>query len=255
MDDLQSEKEQIEEMRRWWSENGSYVIGGIIIGAGLLFGWNYHKSSKLESQIEASVLFEELADHFADSDIDDAVLVADQLALDYADSPYTAQSKLAMARFYMDKNRDQDAADSLNQLLAMPGNEEIKSVGRLRLAKIMLYQDKAEDVIDLLEGQGGAAFAALYSDLMGDAYATMGDYAAAEEAYQAVLADAAQGSVDRAIVQMKLLDLPETVASQSVVQPAGAAAAEPEIEPETETEAETKAEAVTDSDDGAEGAE
>lgn len=250
MDDLQSEKEQIEEMRRWWSENGRYVIGGVIIGAGLLFGWNSYQSGELEAQTEASVLFESLAGHFGDGDLDEAKLVSDQLALDYADSPYTAQSKLAMARFYMDKNRDQDATDTLKQLLAMSGNDEIKNVGRLRLAKILLYQDKAQEVIDLLEGEGGAAFAALYSDVKGDAYAEMGDYVAAEKAYQAVLEDATQGSVDRAIVQMKLLDLPEMVAVQAVpqpvAQPADAAVAEPETEAATD---------MADSNDGAEGTE
>ena len=38
MDDLLSEKEQLEQFRGWWSEYGAYVIGGIVIGAGLLFG-------------------------------------------------------------------------------------------------------------------------------------------------------------------------------------------------------------------------
>jgi predicted negative regulator of RcsB-dependent stress response len=250
VDDLQSEKEQIEEMRRWWSENGSYVIGGIVIGAGLLFGWNYRQSSQVEAQIEASALFETLAIHVGGGgDIDGADLIADQLAQDHSNSPYTAQSKLAMARFYMDKNRDQDAADSLGELLAMSGHDEIKGVGRLRLAKIMLYQDKAQDVIDLLDGQGGAAFAALYSDLMGDAYAAMGDYLAAEAAYQSVLVDATQGSVDRALVQMKLLDLPETIVAQSASQAADAETVDAADAAEPDTEA------VTESNDGAEGTE
>ncbi len=215
MDDLQSEKEQIEEMRQWWSENGRYVIGGIVIGAGLLFGWNSYQSNKLVAQSEASALFESLADHVDDGDLDDAALVADQMALDFADTSYTAQSKLAMARLYMDLNRDQDAADVLHQLLAMSGHDELKNVGRLRLAKIMLYQDRPQDVIELLDGEGGAAFAAQYAEVMGDAHTAMGDFAAAEQAYQSVLADAAQGSVDRSIVQMKLIDLPDTTAMQA----------------------------------------
>jgi predicted negative regulator of RcsB-dependent stress response len=47
VDDLLSEKEQIEQMRSWWSEYGNYVIGGIVIGAGLLFGINQYQASKL----------------------------------------------------------------------------------------------------------------------------------------------------------------------------------------------------------------
>ena len=113
MDDLQSEKEQIEEMKAWWAEYGRYVIAGVVIAVGLIIGFNTYKSNKLEAQIEASELFETLVVHVAGGDLDDAQGIAAQLASNYANTAYAAQSKLAMARLYMDKNRDQDAADVL----------------------------------------------------------------------------------------------------------------------------------------------
>lgn len=213
MDDLLSEKEQIEKMREWWAENGRYVIGGIIIGAGLLFGWNQYQNSKLNAQMDASRLFETLAEHIAAGELDDAQATADGLASNFANTSYAAQSKLAIARLYMDKNRDQDAADVLTELLELRGNDELKYVGRLRLAKIRLYQDKAEDVIGILSGQDSAAFAALYAEARGDAYAALGRYEEAGNAYRQALEDpASAATIDRALVQMKLLDLPETTA-------------------------------------------
>lgn len=215
VDDLQSEKEQIEEMRAWWAEYGRYVIGGIVVGAALLFGWNQYKSSKLDAQIEASQLFESLVQEVADGDLDAAESISDELANNYANTSYAAQSKLAMARLYMDKNRDEDAADVLIELLDSRGNDELKHVGRLRLAKIRLYQDRAEDVIALLEGQDAPAFGALYAEALGDAYAAQERYDEAAAAYQRALADAtAVPTVDRGLVQMKLLDLPKTPISE-----------------------------------------
>ena len=38
MDVYTSEDEQVEALKKWWKENGKSVIGGVIIGAGLLFG-------------------------------------------------------------------------------------------------------------------------------------------------------------------------------------------------------------------------
>ena len=38
MDDLTSEKEQIEQIRAWWAQYGGYVIGGIGLGVALLVG-------------------------------------------------------------------------------------------------------------------------------------------------------------------------------------------------------------------------
>ena len=210
MDDLLSEKEQIEQMRAWWSEYGRYVIAGVVIAVGLLVGFNQYQSSKLEAQLEASELYETLAVHVAEGDLDDAEAVADDLANDYANTSYAAQSKLAMAKLYMDRTRDQDAADVLNELLALRGHDELKHVARLRLARILLYQDKAQEVVDLLAANELGAFAALSNELLGDAHAALGDVEAAGEAYRKALADPSPApTINRGLVQMKIADLPD----------------------------------------------
>ncbi|MEJ2173093.1 MAG: YfgM family protein [Woeseiaceae bacterium] len=222
MDDLLSEKEQLEQMRAWWSEYGRYVIAGVVIAIVSLVGINRYNSSKLETQVAASGLYETLAEYVSTGDLDKAESVADDLANDYADTTYAAQSKLAMARLYMDKNRDEDAADVLRELLELSGNEELKHVGRLRLARILLYQDKPQDVLDLLAQQDAAAFNALNAELMGDAYLALGRVAEAGDAYRRALADSSQvPTIDRALVQMKLADLP--VAVSELGEEAGAA--------------------------------
>ena len=208
MDDLQSEKEQIEEMKAWWAEYGRYVIAGVIIAVGLIIGFNTYKNNKLETQIEASELFETLVGHVADGDLEDAQGIAGQLASNYANTAYAAQSKLAMARLYMDKNRDQDAADVLQELLTLRGNDALQHVGRVRLARILLYQDKPQEVLDLLEDQDNLAFAGLYAEARGDAHAALGQFTEAADAYRLALADSTR-AVNAGLVQMKLLDLPE----------------------------------------------
>ena len=216
MDDLLSEKEQIEQMRSWWSEYGGYVIVGIAAGALLLFGVNYYKSSKLKEQLEASALYESLTSYVVDGNLEQAEVVADQLGTTFADTTYSAQAKLAIARLYMDNNRDQDATDALNRLLNGAASEELKQVARLRLARILLYQDKPQEVVDLLEGQDTPAFAAVYGEALGDAYHALGRIADAQAAYQAVLLDPlSQGTVDQQLVQWKVLDLPEVPVGES----------------------------------------
>jgi predicted negative regulator of RcsB-dependent stress response len=237
VDDLLSEKEQIEQMRAWWAEYGNYVIGGVIAGALVLFGINYYQSSKLNTQLEASALFETLAEHVSNGDLDDAESVAAELETGYANTVYAAQSRLAMARLYMDKNRDQDAADELDELLAMSGADEVKDIARLRLARIHLYQDRAQEVVDLLEGQDNAAFLGRYSEVLGDAYAALGRVADAEAAYQTALNDEMSSqTVDRALIQWKILDLPKAeqpaAAEPAVEEPGAEEAATEEEEPE-----------------------
>ena len=212
MDDLLSEKEQIEKMRTWWSDYGLYVIGGVVLGAAILFGINYYQTQKVETEIAASVHYDEVAEHVVNGDLDAAEASAAKLDSEFGNSTYAAQSKLAMSRLYMDRNRDEDAAQALRELLETSGFENLKHIARVRLAKILLYQGKPEDVLSLLEGQGNAAFAARYAEELGDAYVALGRYEEARASYQAALGEA-QPTVDQGLIQLKLMDLPAAAAT------------------------------------------
>ena len=230
MDDLLSEKEQIEQIRSWWSEYGGYVIVGVAAGALILFGVNYYQNSKLTAQLEASALYESLTNHVVAGKLEDAEVVADELGTTFADTTYAAQAKLAMARLYMDKNRDQDAADELRELLDS-GSGDLHQIARLRLARILLYQDKPQEVVDLLESEDNSAFAATFGEALGDAYHALGRIADAEAAYQRVLLDPlSQGTVNEQLVQWKALDLPEVRAEESAVEPAAEPVTEQAVE-------------------------
>ena len=210
MDDLLSEKEQIENMRTWWSEYGNYVIAGVAIGAISLFGINRFQTAKLDAQYAASALYDELTILVVDGDVEAAEAVVAQIMTDHAETTYAAQSRLAMARLYMDENRDQDAANVLSDLVASNVGEEFKQVGRIRLAKIFLYQDKASDVVELLGGTEQGAFAARNAEILGDAYVALGRNRDAREAYQRALGESGGGAtVNQQFVQLKLLDLPQ----------------------------------------------
>lgn len=225
MDDLLSEKEQLDQMRAWWKEYGAFVIGGIVIGAGLLFGINQYQSSKLQAELDASAAYEELVVFVMDGKLEDAEAAADEIAISYGDTTYVGQTGLAMARLYMDKNRDQDAADALLGVVNSDADSELKDVARLRLARIYLYQDKAQEVVDLLAGEDVGAFAAPYGEVLGDAYTALGRIAEAQDAYQKILMDSPQrGTVDQQLVEWKSLDLPEV--TPDMAEPA------PEVTPE-----------------------
>lgn len=209
MNDL-SEKEQLDEMRAWWSENGRFVITGVVLGVAIIFGWNQWRSSIENAQIEASNLFEEVMGAVATGDTDTAEVAANNLFDNYERTVYPAQTRLALARLYMDKGRDQDAVEVLRQLIAEGDESEINMVGRLRLAKVLLYQNKPDEVVELMEGRATGGFAARYSEVLGDAYAAKGDYAAAQTAYLAALTeDQSLQTIDNSLIQLKINDLPD----------------------------------------------
>ena len=238
MNDL-SEKEQLQEMRAWWSENGRYVITGVVLGVAIIFGWNQWRSSIQTSRIEASNLFEEVMFAVGDGDTDMAEAAAGNIYDNYEQTVYPDQTRLAMARLYMDKGRDQDAADVLHELIVVGDENEIQLVGRLRLAKVLLYQNKPDEVVELLKDRGESGFSARYSEVLGDAYAAQGNFAEAQTAYLAALTEnQTMRTVDNTLVQLKLNDLPDLDEMAGTAAAIEAALAEDEVDEAPENTAE-----------------
>ena len=210
MDEFLSEKEQIQYIREWWQENRSYILTALIIVIGGVTGNNAWKSSVTEKQLSASSLYESLAVEISENNLEAGEMIADQISEDYSDTVYYEKAKLAMAYFYMSQSRDEDAANSLRNILSKSSDSELSLIAEMRLAKIMLYQKKYQEVIDMLKGNIGHAFETKYSELLGDAYFGLEEFDKAEFAYMAALKNTNQAQiVDASLVQMKINDLPD----------------------------------------------
>ncbi len=210
MNDL-SEKEQLDELRVWWQENRFLVIGGIALGIAIIAGFRMWTSNQFDKSLAASTHYEALTAEVAGNKIEPARAIADELFNNYSATVYADQARLAMARLYMDSGRDADAAEVLRPLAVGSGDEPMHLVARLRLARILLYQDKPQEVLNMLDAPSDSAFAARYNEVIGDAHFALGHFDDAADAYTAALADVrGQQTIDAALVQMKLSDLPDS---------------------------------------------
>lgn len=223
MDEFLSEKEQIQYIREWWQENRSYILTALIIVIGGITGNNAWKSSIIEKQLSASSLYESLAVEISENNLEAGEIITDQISEDYSDTVYYEKAKLAMAYFYMSQSRDEDAANSLRSILSKSSDSELSLIAEMRLAKIMLYQKKYQEVIDMLKGNTGHAFETKYSELLGDAYFGLEEFDKAEFAYMAALQNTNQAQiVDASLIQMKINDLPDnddlSISSQDKVE-------------------------------------
>ena len=60
MDVYKTEEEQVEAIKKWWSENGKSIIAGIIIGIAAIFGWRGYENHTAMQAKAASMLYEQL---------------------------------------------------------------------------------------------------------------------------------------------------------------------------------------------------
>jgi predicted negative regulator of RcsB-dependent stress response len=211
LDVYDSEKEQVEALRKWWQENGKALIIGVVIGLGGLFGyrgWQDHVTSKAmeAADLHAGVLVAlEQAQH--------ATVIAEAARLrgDYAGTPYAALATLAEAAVLV-RDDDPGAARTALQWVADNAEQpEVAAVARLRLARLLYDQGEVDAARGALDALPDGLFTAQTAELRGDLLRDAGQREAARIAYREAL-DA--GSENRAIVQMKLDDLGLEVAAE-----------------------------------------
>lgn len=207
MDEFQSEKEQIDEIRKWWKDNGNFVITGLVLGVVVLGGLNYWKSYKIRQAENASAIYNQLMEAAAASNLNAATGFAGQLDEQYASTPYAIHGRMAMASLYVSNNEPERAAAELRDVISSTDDEGLEKIARLRLAKVLLMQDKADEALATLAAVEPAEFAPLYHEIRGDAFSARDEPEMARQEYQAALDTAQPGLIDRQFVEMKLNDL------------------------------------------------
>jgi predicted negative regulator of RcsB-dependent stress response len=202
MSEFQTEEEQVEAIKRWWKENGTSVIAGLVIGLGGVFGWQAWGSYKDRVGAEAALAFNQLVAAVDRGDKPSAVKQAELMQSNY-DNSYAIFAAMAEARVKLDEGDGAAAISRLEWASQKAGNPALQSLVQLNLARILLDQgelDAAEKLV--ASAQGG--FAGEFAALRGDIAFARGDKAAAAAAYtQAMTLEVS----NRNLLQMKLDDL------------------------------------------------
>lgn len=220
VDEYLTDDEQAEALKTWWRENWAWVLSGVVIGLCLLGGWQYYQRYKIKRAEAAS----QTLDQFAAAQINDkakAESLFKDLTDKYAATPYAMQAQLLQAQNAVDSNDFARAETALRVVMADSKDPELAQVAKLRLARVLIEQDKADDALALLDVAKAGAFAGEVHELRGDALYAKKDESGARAEYESALAAfKADGGADVSLLELKLLDLGGTVKAATTTAPA-----------------------------------
>lgn len=188
MVDNHSEQEQLDELKRWWRENSSHVLAGLVLGVALVGGWRFWQAWETRQSEEASALHAEVVAAGAVGDIEKLDALFARLQADYARTPYGVQSALVTAQAAVtagDLGKARAALEWASEHGRDPGLGQLVA---LRLARVLLAQGEAEAALGALARVDSAEFAVLSGELKGDALLALGRRTEAREAWSAALA-------------------------------------------------------------------
>lgn len=202
---MEHEDQQVEQIKQFIKEYGPWIVAGVVIGLGSLFGWRHYQDSQTQAAESRTAIYQQMLETLQFSEGDEASARAQALAAELEGSEQGALAQLHLAQQAINQG-DFDAARSyLESAHATLRSGELKSIVALRLARLDIAREDYNSAEAWLNGIRSSAFAANVAEVRGDIHYARGNHAAARESYLA----AAEASVSGAstALQMKIDNL------------------------------------------------
>lgn len=182
MERFETEEQQIEAIKRFWKENGTFILLGIVLGVGGLWAWRAYNDNVVTAKESASRGYTSALEQFVESD--DVQGLA-QFVDGNSDTGYAPLAALIVAQQAVESSDYETAKSKLT--VASEVKNEIADVAKLRLAKVHLQLGEYNEAISVLDSVTAEAFSDQVNELKGDVLYAQGAFDAARDAYALAL--------------------------------------------------------------------
>lgn len=220
--DLQ-EQEQLDALKAFWKQYGNLITWALIAALAVYAGLNGWTWWQREQAAKAGALYEQLELAASSGDAQRAGQVFADLKERYPRTVFAAQAALLAARVQFERGQADAAKATLSWAADNAGEEEYKTVARLRLAALSMQAKDYDAALKQLDGAKAPTFEALVADRRGDVLLAQGKPAEARAAYQA-----AWKAMDERLEYRRLIDAKLTALA---APPQAASGATPVSEP------------------------
>jgi predicted negative regulator of RcsB-dependent stress response len=219
--DLQ-EQEQVDALKAFWQQYGNLItwalVAALLVYAGIT-GWQWWQR---EQSTHAGAMFDEFERALNAGDLDKTARVFADLKERYPRTAYAQQAGMLAAKVQFDKGKVDDARASLTWVIEHAVGSDYKSLGRLRLAALLLEAKQYDEALKQLDAVPAGPYAALAADRRGDVLLAQGKKDDARAAYQQAF-----NSMDDKVEYRRLVDAKLTAlgaAPAAAVAPAASGA-------------------------------
>ena len=197
------EQEQLASMKAFWAKYGNLITWVLIVALGAFSAYTFWNNKQRSGAAEASALYDQMTAALLEKNNVKVQRIATDIEAKYESSIYAAMSALAAAKSAFDAG-DLKVAKAQLQWVADHGNDEYKSVAKLRLAGVLLDEKAYDEALKVLATPFLPQFAGDVADRKGDVLVAQNKVAEARAAYQAALAAMDKKNPGRPLVQLKL---------------------------------------------------
>ena len=210
MEIYSSEEQQVEAIKRFWDQYGKAILGGVVLGLAVLYGFRFYQGQQRANAEQASVQFSQLIEQRSDNASEDWLAQAQGFIDGSSKDAYAVMAALLAAKDAVTLKQYDKAEAQLNWVLAQAKEPAVLALTQLRLARLQREQGKLDAALTTLSSAVPKGFIAMQAELKGDVLVQAERLAEAKAAYQLALDNAGQNTQ---LLQVKLDDLAHVTAA------------------------------------------
>ena len=200
MSDYLSDEEQVERLKKWWSENGTSLVVTLMLAVGAVVGWRWYQDYSLTKAEAASDAYAQYLEKRQAGDETSAL--AERVITEHPGTVYAVFALLYQAKDAAESEDWERAAALLATSVEAADEDVVKDLARIRLARLKYQLDQTDEALAILGAVLSRGFASDVAELTGDIHHSRGDTVLAMQAYQAAL-DAAPEGTSRNLIALK----------------------------------------------------
>ncbi|MEK6595326.1 MAG: tetratricopeptide repeat protein [Pseudomonadota bacterium] len=198
------DQDSIDGIKTWWDKFGTaitVVLTALLVTIGGTQAWKYYQQQQAQQAADLYVLLQQVQLSNDPARINDA---AHLLTEGFPSSGYAPRAAFVAAEADVQAGNNKRVIQNLQWIIDNAKETAMHDLARLRIAGILLDEEKYDEALRLMSTPHDATFAGLYLDRKGDILAASKKIAEARLSYQAAIDKLSKNNNYYNIVQMKL---------------------------------------------------
>jgi predicted negative regulator of RcsB-dependent stress response len=183
--EFETEEQQVEAIKKWFKEYGITILVGLVLGISGMFGYRYYIEMQENEKAAVSDAYQEtIALYRADADNSVFIEAAAKFSSEHKDTIYNNLMAFQLAKVAVAEKDLATAEQHLQTALNQAQHPIIEHLARLRLARVLVASDKADQALSLIADVDMGAYQGSYEMVRGDIWMAKGDAERAKSAYE-----------------------------------------------------------------------
>jgi predicted negative regulator of RcsB-dependent stress response len=180
--DLQ-EQEQIEELKTWWTMNGTLITAAVVLLAVGVVGWQGWQWWQRSQNGQAAQLYGNMQQALMQQDVKRVRLMAGELVDKFPGTAYAGMAAMLSGKVLVETGDLKSAQAQFGWAAEHATDQGTRDLARLRQAIVLVEEKGFDEALKLLAVPPAPSFMPRYLEVRGDILAAQGKSAEARTAY------------------------------------------------------------------------